>query len=163
MKKFIVINILILSVSFAFAQIDTIKGKVIDCETKEALINVDIIIKVISKDEYIGAFTDIDGNFELYYKKGKDSTVTISFRGYFDEIYAIKNGEKYIEICLKPKVEWLRAPIVVTYNKQYLGGDFIIDEKIIKPAETDIFKGMPKKQKERLKKLENKKTKKINH
>jgi len=107
---------LIINTLFISAQIDTLKGKVIDCETKEALINVDIMIKVISKNEYIGALTDIDGNFELYYKKEnqKKDTIKISYLGYYDEIYVIeynkKNINKNIEICLREREDWLREP-----------------------------------------------------
>ncbi|MEG1586499.1 MAG: TonB-dependent receptor, partial [Bacteroidales bacterium] len=59
----------------------TVSGKIVDSETKEALIGATVIIKGTS----IGAATDLDGNFLL--KSGKEGKVKLQFRsvGYLEK------------------------------------------------------------------------------
>ena len=61
-----------------FAQ-DSIKGTVVDADSGEALIGVNIVVKGTSK----GTTTDFDGNFEV--ATAPPATIIFSYIGYMTE------------------------------------------------------------------------------
>jgi iron complex outermembrane recepter protein len=61
MKRVLLFSISILISIYSFAQTRTIGGRVIDPETKDALIGASVVVKGTS----VGAATDINGNFSL--------------------------------------------------------------------------------------------------
>ena len=78
MKNFVcILAILSLGISFALSQ-STIKGKIQDEATKEALVAVNIIIEGTTG----GTVTDLEGNFELNVGERESVTILISYVGY---------------------------------------------------------------------------------
>ena len=92
MKKILLINILLLSFLFAFAQFK-ITGKVVDCETKEPIVWAKVIIK-----PKVYVFTDIDGNFCIYYTEFPNNIKIIS------DVYTEKYNKEYTELCFKDTI-----------------------------------------------------------
>jgi iron complex outermembrane receptor protein len=68
----------VLCASFAFAQTGSISGKVIDPETKEALIGVTVLVDGTSK----GEITDLDGAFIIKNVPAGAQIVRIKYVGY---------------------------------------------------------------------------------
>lgn len=76
--RFVLLLFLVLSISnTAWAQNQTVKGKVIDSKLKEALMGVSILEIGTSN----GTVTDLDGNFTLSVPKG--AVLRISYVGIF--------------------------------------------------------------------------------
>ena len=73
-------TILLLS-SVVFSQNGSIKGKIIDANTNEAIIGANVIISGTSK----GTSSDIEGNFEISGLEPGFYSVTASFLGYRSE------------------------------------------------------------------------------
>jgi iron complex outermembrane recepter protein len=76
--KLLIILFLILSMN-PFAQVISIKGKIIDSETEQPLENANIIIK---GDERFGAFSDSEGVFILSGDFNLDNIIEVSYIGY---------------------------------------------------------------------------------
>ncbi len=75
-----------------------VKGSVIDAETKEAL----IFVNVAFVGTNIGIETDFDGNFELESKFASDS-IQVSYVGYETQTIAIEKGAKQtVNVVLAP-------------------------------------------------------------
>lgn len=99
--KFILVTLL----SFIFfdvigqedIRVQSIKGSIVDAETREKLAFVNI---VINEDGTWGTTTDIDGNFYINTKKDIN-TLTFSFVGYEKNIVNIEDGSD-IHVKLKP-------------------------------------------------------------
>lgn len=92
MKRFLLLSVLAFNVLFAFAQI-TIKGKIIDCETKEHLKRARV--SFVTYFHIIGWGSTVDtrywipvdqyGNFEFEYQRLKNDSAKISYLGYSHE------------------------------------------------------------------------------
>lgn len=83
----------------AFSQkMTVVKGSVIDAETKEAL----IFVNVAFVGTNIGTDTDFDGNFELESKFASDS-IQVSYVGYQTQTIAIEKGSRQtLNVVLAP-------------------------------------------------------------
>jgi len=154
MKKFLLINILILCVSFAFAQQHKIiTGKVVCCDynyykwdsycESEELTGVTVMVIDGTPTPKFGTVTDIDGYFELGFDLEKlnleNDTIKIEFSyyGFKDKIYTIaKNDvEENIKICL----EEIEPEIEVKEHKDY---SYYPTRREPQNA-TEIFKTLP--------------------
>ena len=79
MKKIFLLTLLLSTLGTLFAQSDwKIKGRVIDKDTKEALIGASIVVQ---NNPNIGTITDVDGNFELTLPNS-NTKLTVSYIGY---------------------------------------------------------------------------------
>ena len=76
--KVIILMFFLTLQSFALAQTGSIKGKVFDKETKQALIGCNVIVKGTS----IGAASDLNGNFLIRGIPAGRQTILISYIGY---------------------------------------------------------------------------------
>ncbi len=111
-------NEVILSVQKAEAQSQaqqqkrTIKGKVIDGDTKEPIIGANIWLKNSST----GAITDLDGNYTITIT-GVGGVLEFSYIGMKKQEIAIGN-QTTIDITLSPDAETLEEVVVVGYGSQ---------------------------------------------
>ena len=83
---FSILNLIILTQAFSNKQdlYQTIRGKVIDKDTKMTLIGATVII--VGSDPVIGTVTDRDGNFRLEKVAIGRKTIKISYLGYTDRV-----------------------------------------------------------------------------
>ena len=97
-------TLLLLSVE-AFSQNGSIKGKIIDVNTNEAIIGANVIISGTSK----GTSSDIEGNFEISGLEPGFYSVTASFLGYRSEtkteIQVTNSRPAFIDFVLEEEDE----------------------------------------------------------
>ncbi len=110
MKRIIIILAVILSWSNVAAQTINIKGKVVDSQTKEGLMGVNVYI-----DKNKGTVTDITGNFELN-NVPENASVYISFMGYEKASYKASNIPAVI--ALKPKSDQLEKVVITAGSER---------------------------------------------
>ncbi|TDK42808.1 TonB-dependent receptor [Algoriphagus formosus] len=84
-----------LGVGSVFAQ-TTISGTVVDADTKETLVGVNIIVK----GKVIGTISDLDGNFTLNVNQEPPFTLIFSMVGYSSQEVEITGGISNLEIEL---------------------------------------------------------------
>lgn len=107
---------LVFQTCISFAQTGTLKGKVIDEQTKETLIGATIQLV----GTYTGASCDINGEYEIKNVKPGDYSVKFSFLGYGDMVF---NGIR-IE---KGKTMTLNAAL--TLRSEMMGEVVVVGEK----------------------------------
>ena len=92
----------------------TIRGKVIDRETKDVLIGASVYIKGTTE----GTYTDIDGNFELTFTKEPPVVLEVLFTGFKTQSQEVDDmiDEYYIE--MSPGVFMSSEQIVVTASRR---------------------------------------------
>jgi len=96
--------ILILTVkSYAQTNTQTIRGKVVDADTKEALIGASV--KVLNAESLIGASCDLDGNFILENVPVGRQNIEVRMLGYttfvVNELLVSTGKEPFLEISLE--------------------------------------------------------------
>lgn len=108
---FLITTLVFLGPDLIWAQNQTIKGKVVDNETREPLVGVSI------KEEGTtnGTVTDIEGNFTIS-ASGK-GTINASYIGYTVQQVPV-NGKTFLDIFLKEDTKTLDEIIVVGYGVQ---------------------------------------------
>ncbi|MCP4440676.1 MAG: TonB-dependent receptor [Aureispira sp.] len=124
-------TILLILCTFAvYAQdnVQTIRGKIVDKETKQPLIGVSVV--VANSEPLIGASTDLDGNFELAnVPVGRQIVQTqyIGYQTYATEDFIVSSAKAiYLEIEMIEAVETTEE-IVVTANANN-GGSQALNE-----------------------------------
>jgi outer membrane receptor protein involved in Fe transport len=89
-------TLLVSFVSFrAFAQ-TVVKGNIIDAETKETLVGVNILVK----GKVIGTITDLSGNYNLNVNQDPPFTLVFSMVGYVTKEVEITNGMTTLDMAL---------------------------------------------------------------
>jgi iron complex outermembrane receptor protein len=81
--------------SQAFAQ-TVVKGNIIDAETKETLVGVNILVK----GKVIGTITDLSGNYNLSVTQDPPFTLVFSMVGYVTKEVEITNGMTTLDMAL---------------------------------------------------------------
>ncbi len=79
----------------AFAQ-TVVKGNIIDAETKETLVGVNILVK----GKVIGTITDLSGNYNLSVNQDPPFTLVFSMVGYVTKEVDITNGVTTLDMAL---------------------------------------------------------------
>lgn len=92
-----------------YGQQNEITGQVIDANTNEYLLGVNVIIKGTT----VGTVTDNEGKFSL--NAGANDTLQFSFIGYLDENVPL-TGRTVIDVQLVPDIEALDEVVVVGYG-----------------------------------------------
>ncbi|WP_233219169.1 SusC/RagA family TonB-linked outer membrane protein [Adhaeribacter arboris] len=110
MKYFILLHLLLFSITESFAQV-SVKGKITG-ETGEGLPGVTVLLKGTTT----GATTDPDGNYTLALPNG-NGTLVISFIGYQTQELAV-NNRTTINVSLAPDTKALQEVVVVGYGTQ---------------------------------------------
>jgi TonB-linked SusC/RagA family outer membrane protein len=103
--------LLVVLMNAAFAQNQTVKGKVTDATTGESLVGVSVAVKGTTN----GTQTDASGAFSLNAPSG--ATLVLSYIGYTTQEIAI-NGRANFDIKLQATTNELQAVIVVGYGTQ---------------------------------------------
>ena len=115
MKRIFTISGLVLLCSlfftYAYAQNVTLKGKVTDATTGEALIGVSISVKGTEN----GTQTDVNGAFSLAVPS--NGTLVFSYLGYTNQEVAV-NGQNTINVKLLAKSNELQQVVVIGYGTQ---------------------------------------------
>ena len=89
-------SLLVSFISFqAFAQ-TVVKGNIIDAETKETLVGVNILVK----GKVIGTITDLSGNYNLSVTQEPPFTLVFSMVGYVTKEVEITNGMTTLDMAL---------------------------------------------------------------
>ncbi|MFH0865091.1 MAG: TonB-dependent receptor [Bacteroidota bacterium] len=131
MKKFY-LTFLFFSLSMLiFAQKATITGKVIDSQTKEALIGVAVVA-----DDKNGITTDIHGSYVLYLDAGayKISYKFIGYAGETRELTLKADAIETINISLVPSSSMLDEMVVSAGKFEQKLSDVTVSIQIIKPS-----------------------------
>lgn len=98
-------------VSWAFGQTSTLKGKILDAQTKETIIGASVEVKGTNR----GTISDIDGNFEIDGKTGE--TLVFSYIGY-KTTELIITSQNDITVELPQESVLLNQIVVVGYGSQ---------------------------------------------
>lgn len=98
----------------AFAQNQTIHGKVTDKMTQEVLIGVNIIEKTETNGIPNGTVTDVNGNFTLELKNSK-GLLSFSYIGYQDLLMTV-NNKTFINVEMIADTQNLDEVVVVGYG-----------------------------------------------
>lgn len=100
------------AITGAYAQSNTITGKVTDEESGEAFPGVTVVVKGTTN----GTVTDIDGNYKLTVDEDA-GTLVFSFVGYRTEEIAI-GGRSVIDLEMSPDVQALSEVVVIGYGER---------------------------------------------
>lgn len=115
MKRFFTISgvllLLLFSYDATFAQNVTVKGKVTDAATGEALIGVSVQVSGTTT----GAQTDVNGSYTI--SAAKTATLTFTYIGYTSLSVPV-NGQTTLNVLLKPQANELAQVVVVGYGTQ---------------------------------------------
>jgi len=95
-----------------YSQEITLKGNVVDLNTGEPLIGVNIYLE----DKSIGTITDISGNFELKINKPLPVVVVFSNIGYLSREYTINQERQNLQVALAEQII-LGQEIVVSASR----------------------------------------------
>ncbi|MGD1843994.1 MAG: carboxypeptidase-like regulatory domain-containing protein, partial [Salibacteraceae bacterium] len=97
----------------AAAQTGTLKGTIVDNETKETLIGATVPIV----GTYLGTVTDIDGIYVIKEIKPGDYSVKVTYVGYADKVYngirIEKGGTKTLNISLETRATSIQEVVIV--------------------------------------------------
>ena len=105
----LVLGLFLMVTSAALAQTITVKGKVIDAQTKEGIPGANVVVKGTAT----GMITDMDGAFEI--KVQSNATLQFSFIGYTPQEIPV-NGKTTIEVSLAMDTQQLGEVIAVGYG-----------------------------------------------
>ncbi len=111
-KLFAVLFCLFLQ-THAMAQEISIKGKITDQETKEALIGANVQIKGTN----FGAVTDLDGNFEIKADIKLPVTIEVAYLGYAMQTIEVTTENQRISLALKTVEIRASNDIVITASR----------------------------------------------
>jgi hypothetical protein len=94
-KTALILLLLSITYSAAFAQQFTVKGKVIDSQTDKPL----PFVNITADDERTGTATDIDGSFSLTLNAGTHQ-LNFSFIGYQKKTVTVNSNTSYIKVTM---------------------------------------------------------------
>ena len=97
------------SIAQTVTQAKTIKGKVVDDKTGEALTGVSVFVKGTS----VGSITDIDGNFSLNLPSGKN-VIALTYVGYKPQTVTVNGRE--MNIKMESVAQDLDEVVVIGYG-----------------------------------------------
>ena len=109
--KSLLLIFLLVSVCVQAQQQETVKGKVVEAGTGEALPGVSIMVDKSTR----GVTTDVDGTFEI--RVLATDKLIFSFMG-MESQTIIVGDKRYIEITLSPKSDELDEVTIVAFGKQ---------------------------------------------
>ena len=114
LDKFFLALLMLYGLSSATAQNSfSVQGKVLDQETEEPLIGVNITIVGASS----GTATDFDGMFSLENLR-QDDSLLFSYIGYESKVVSVNAGSSLMDVRMTPDSRTLDQVVVVGYGKQ---------------------------------------------
>lgn len=142
MKSKILASILCLVAFASFAQ-QTIKGKVVDKESKFPLPGVTVV--VTSVDPVIGGVTDINGDFKLKNVPIGRQTVQISYIGYTQQnlTVIVNSGKEVIlNVDIEESAEVLEAVEIVAGESHEVNNEMaVVSSRVFSVEETERYAG----------------------
>lgn len=130
--KLLTTSIFIIMLQIALAQNGTLKGKIVDAKSSEALIGVNISVQNSTN----GTTTDIDGNYELQLPEGK-YTIVYTYVGYEDkkqEINILANKETTINLQMSESKSLLNEVVITSSKFARKIGEETVSIDVIKPV-----------------------------
>jgi len=109
-KYILLVLLSFLSAQSLWAQNITIKGVVLDAQTREAIIGANVVVKGTT----VGGATDIDGNFQFQAPQG--STLVISYVGYVEK--QVNATAAPMTILLEDDAFMLGEVVLIGYGSQ---------------------------------------------
>jgi len=142
MKSKVLLSILCLLSVATIAQ-QTIKGKIVDKESKFPLPGVTVMVTTV--DPVIGAVTDIDGNFKLKNVPIGRQSVRISYIGYSQqELTVVVNSGKEVvlNVDIEESTEMLEAVQVVAGENHEVNNEMaVVSSRVFSVEETERYAG----------------------
>ncbi len=111
LKYFLILNCLVFSTAAAWAQANTVKGKITD-DKSAPLAGVSVLLK----GSKTGTSTDANGNFSINTPNTK-GTLVVSFVGYTGQEVPLNNRTS-LEISMTPDASSLGEAVVIAYGSQ---------------------------------------------
>jgi outer membrane receptor protein involved in Fe transport len=111
-RLFILIFCSLLIISWSAGQVTTILGKVIDKETGESLIGVNVTIR----DQLTGTITNANGSFSLITKVPRPFILVISMLGYQSQEFEIDDDRTELEIQMLEQI-YLGQEVIISASK----------------------------------------------
>jgi TonB-dependent receptor len=118
------------SASFAFAQTGSIKGSIVDAQSKEAIIGASVILK--GSTPPVGTATDVEGKFEISNIPTGKQTVVVSYISYKNkevEITVYPNQAILINATLEEDVANLQEVKIVGQRQTFTDVSVITEIK----------------------------------
>lgn len=131
--KFLLINLLVLSLSCAFAQkstITTITGVVTDLNTREPLVGVTVYM---CDDPSVGTVTDFDGNYSITLDLKKPEKLCFSYVGYDTNTYVVSTVTPKLNVGMLPHNELLDDVVVTAGRFEQRQTDVTVSMEVLKP------------------------------
>ena len=145
MKKILFSNLFILLSILSFSQTtQTIRGKVVDKESRYPLIGVNVIV-ISDTTKLVGAATDLDGVYRIDGVSIGRHTIKVSYLGYYDKIIpvVINSGKELIlNIDIEESsVEMKAVEITADENGGVRNDMALVSVTSFSVAETDKYAG----------------------
>ena len=105
----LLLGLLLMVTTSAFAQNITVKGKVTDAQTNEGIPGANVVVKGTTN----GTITDPDGNYTL--SVPSDATLEFSFIGYAPQEVLVK-GKSVIDVKLAVSSQELDEVVAIGYG-----------------------------------------------
>ncbi len=110
-KKYLLLFLCLFSLSYAFAQDVTVRGKVTDAQSGETLIGVSVLVKGTT----IGTQTDLNGDYTISAPTG--GILVFTYLGFISQEVAV-NGRTTVNVSLEVSAQALEQVVVVGYGTQ---------------------------------------------
>lgn len=113
LSKLFAVLLCIFSTTNTYAQEISIKGKITDKETKEALIGANVQIKGTN----FGAVTDVNGNFEIKADVKLPVTIEVAYLGFATQTIEISSENQPVSLELKTEEIRVSNDVVITASR----------------------------------------------
>lgn len=116
-KSILFLMLMLLTVSMALAQTRLVKGRVVASDSKEAIIQANVIVK---DNPTLGTVTDLNGNFQLRVPKGTKA-ISVSYVGFTTKLVNLipessPQSKEDLIIILAPDSKLVDEVVVVGYG-----------------------------------------------
>ncbi len=131
--KLLLINLLAISISCAFAQkstVTTITGTVTDLNTREPLVGVTVFV---GDDPSQGTITDYDGNYTITLDLKKPAKLCFSYIGYDTNTYVVSTVTTKLNVGMLPHNEILDDVVVTAGRFEQRQTDVTVSMEVLKP------------------------------
>ena len=111
-RALLLVVVAVTAVVGAFAQ--TIKGTVVDNQTREPIIGATV---ALTGEKVSGTITDFDGNFQLQVKE-LPAVIVVGFTGYRNQEIDVYDVDEPVEVELVESHSFIEQVVVVGYGVQ---------------------------------------------
>ena len=126
MRKYLSVVVLLISFSSALSQ--KISGIVIDENTREPLIGVNVILSNTN-----GTTTNIDGEFSLNMKEN-EKTITFKYIGYESQVFYLFDGKSEFNIKMKSASQQIGTVVISAGKFEQKIEEITVSMEVISPS-----------------------------